>query len=124
MDLVAARLLTDDSAFRDPKGALTLATAIVREHPQNGRGQLHLALAQLLSGNGSVALATIATARRAGADPACCTALSTLYWIQRKDRGRVDGLLDRLQEDLRQPNTERLRPLIVEYLRSLGHGPR
>ena len=124
LDLAAAKLLTDDPKYRDPKAALALADTVAREQPANGRAHLHVAFALLLSGKISQAPTATETARTNGADPACCTALSVLYHTQQNERARVEPLLAQLANDLRRQSQERLRPQLVAYLRSLGLAPR
>jgi tetratricopeptide (TPR) repeat protein len=119
LELIAARFLTRDKEFRDPKGGLALATRVARDQPKNPRALLYHALAILFEGKTTDAPGAIHAARTAGADTATCTALSILYWKLRRDQTRIDLLLPRLETELRQPSTERLRPQLLAHLRGL-----
>ena len=110
--------LTGGAGYRDPGRALEVARTAITRDPTSGRAQAYLALALISAGALDGVELIIDTARRQGADPACCTGLRLLAMLARRDTQDLDRWLSRLESELGAPSRERLRGLVVERLRA------
>ena len=113
LHLIVAYLQCGDRKFRDTPKGLAHAVEAVREHEDNARCHLHLALAMIFADKGQEAAAVIDTARAKGGDPACCDGLLLLDCLRRGDQVKARQLRAKFERALQDSSNEPLRGLLV-----------